>query len=347
MGFIKVTGLSDTEATKYRKPKAKKKPSPATSKRKPSAKKSEAQRGASASGFHTLNLYQNCQRKYFLRTIARLEPTGRGTAYPLLFGTAFHEAKDVFYRTKSLSKGLTRLENTLIELHDEFESENEFDVARERGPMLFKAWHRKFGQHDHDRFEILGVEKRLETTLPGGKYQLTGRIDLLVRYENSVWIIDTKTAGFSKRTAEEAISLGDQATAYIYLVRECLGLRADGVIGDIAYWNKQSGDPNNIDCFRTDIIARDDRQLAEFALGAAQTNSEISQKFAALKAGHDPAIFTRNTHYCMSFFRKCEFAEICRTQVNAKGRAPSGYRRNPKIKPGVTQFIYDETEGLL
>lgn len=347
MGFIKVEGIAASEPTKYRKHKPKKKLKTARTSARPSAKKSEAHRGASAAGFHTLNLYQNCQRKYFLRAIARLEPTDRGVAYPLLFGTAFHEAKDVFYRTKSLSKALTRFENTCIELHDSFESENEFDIARERGPILFKAWHQRYGQHDHDRFEILGVEKRLETLLPGDQFKLTGRIDLLVRFEDRTWIIDTKTAGFSKRTAEQAIELGDQATAYIYLARKCLGIRVDGVIGDIAYWNKQSGDPNNIDCFRTDIIARSDHQLAEFALGATQTNTEISQKYAALQAGQDPAIFTRNTHYCMSFFRKCEFADICRSQISAKGRAPSGYRRNRRIKPTITQFIYDETEGLL
>ena len=325
------------------KPKRTKK----TTKKSSKSKTSEPQRGASAAGFHSVNLYQNCERKHFLRTIARLEPIG-GVAYPLLYGTAIHEAKDVFYKSRSAKKAKSRLEKTLRELHDDFETEADFEAAYERAPIAFDAWLEHFGYKDLELYDILGVEKHVVLHL--GDYKMTARIDLIIRSKitGDCYIVDTKTAGFSKYTAEAALHLGDQATTYIYAARYELGIPVHGLIGDILYWNKQSNDPNKIECFRTDVIQRDERQLAEWKLGMQQKNAEMAQKASAVITGHsDPAIFTRNTHYCMSFFRRCEFADICRQKISAKGKAPAGFRRNPKIKPLADQFFYDESEGLL
>lgn len=307
----------------------------------------ERRRGASSAGFHFIDLYNNCQRKFYLRWVARLMPTG--SAYALLFGAIFHEGKAEWYKTQSLKKANNKMKSELAHLDSLFEyAEDKRDCAYKL-PILLETWVEQHGKIDMQAWEIIAVEKSVQAYIPGTSYILTGRIDLLAKLKSTdeYYIIDTKTSSFSVKTAELSAHYGDQATAYIWLCRQALDLPVVGFIPDIAYWNRKSQDIHNIKVVRGDIIQRSEQSINEFLLGAAQINSEIAQKLAAIAQGSDPAIFRRNTHYCSAFFKKCEFADICRTNVPLKGRAPKGFLRDRSTKPyKPSDHIYDGSADL-
>lgn len=308
----------------------------------------ERRRGASSAGFHFLDLYNNCQRKFYLRWVCRL--MANDVAYPLLFGAVFHEMKAVYYRTHSLKKALNKCKTELAHLASLFESPEQYNTAAWKLPTLFTEWEQNHGRLDLKTWDIIHVEKDVSATIPGTNYVHTARIDLLARLKSTeeYYILDTKTSSFSIATAEMTAHYGDQATAYIWLARTALGLPVKGFIPDIAYWNKKSDSIANIAFSRGDIVQRSEQSIAEYLLNAAQINTEIAQKIEALKDGADPAIFRRNTYYCTAFFKKCEYADICRTNVSTKGRAPAGFTRDKNTKPlKLSDHVYDNSSGLL
>ena len=272
-------------------------------------------------------------------------------AYPLLFGAVFHEGKAAFYKSGGdLEYALDYMNDELAAVAEMFSMPVELEVARWKLPTLLSEWAEQHGYLDLKAWEVIAVEKSVSATIPGSEHVLTGRVDLIakLRSTDEYYIIDTKTSSFSIATAEMAAHYGDQATAYIWLVREALGIPVKGFIVDIAYWNKKSNDIKNISFSRGNIVQRSEQSIREFLVGARQLNDEIAAKLEALKGGADPSVFRRNTHYCSAFFKKCEYADICRKNVSTKGRAPQGFARDKAVKPyRFDQAIYDSSEGML
>lgn len=306
-------------------------------------------RRASHAGFHYHNLYDNCQVKWFTRFILRINTTY--TATPLINGSAFHEGKALFYLTGSAAKALRKCETEIKQRKDEFSSSEEYFKTLDRCPVLLSHWIDQYGYSDLKRFDIIDVEKELTVKVPGTKYVFTIRPDAIVREKSNkdmLFGMETKTSSFSIKTTEMGVYYGDQATAYLWATASHYGKPLYGVIPDIAYWNKASSNEANITCTRGDIIRRSARRIKQFTSGLAQQQSEMAQKLAAYKAGHDPyTLFRRNTHYCSAFFKPCEFAEICDNDLTTIKRLPPGFRRDKYlIKPKATDPVEDTSVGL-
>jgi len=271
-------------------------------------------RTGSHAGFHSLNLYQCCPRKFYYRFLLRWRP--KHLASPLALGSAFHEAKAAWYMGKkykaSFDVGMNVLAESKLEL-DNLETYNSL-VFRFEG--LFSGWVGEFGENDHREFEYLAVEKELKVPVRNTGFIMARRPDAVVRSRHSglVFIMETKTSGFSHRLTSEAVYYGDQATSYLWGVEKVMGVKPYAVQPDIAYWNKQSVDPNNRKFIRPDLVFRSEARIAEFEAFTGQLFSEITQKANAVKQGFDgPTLFPRNSYYCLSFSTPCEYAEICGT----------------------------------
>lgn len=308
------------------------------------------QRTASHAGFHFHNLYQCCQMKWAIRFLFRINT--KHVATPLINGHAFHEGKAEFYLTKSKKKALAKCRFEIKDRRKEFENDEEYQRTLDRCPTLLEHWIDKFGQADLKRFRIVGVERAIEMKLPGTDFVITARLDAIVQEktgDKAYYILETKTSSFSIRTTELGVFYGDQATLYTWMAEQHYNIKLDGVIPDIAYWNKQSNSTSNIQCVRGDIIQRSERRQMQTVNGLKQLQSEMSQKIEAVKQGADPyTLFPRNTFYCNAYYKACEFATICDTNLAKVKKLPPGFvREEGSVKAKTTDYVEDICSGAL
>lgn len=284
----------------------------------------------SSSGFHFYNLHQCCQRKFYIKYVCRLTPST--VSPPLIQGGAFHEAKEVYYKTGSTKKAVDSAEKFIKSNHSLLSSDDDYDRILYRVPVLVMRWIDRFGEYDRHQYKFLTIEKEFKVQLPKVKGYpeiiVTVKPDAIVEDKGShdIYIMETKTSGYSIDVTNDGVQYGDQATTYIYAARKCLGKEVYGVIPDIAYWNTKAKNEDNIQILRGDIVTRKDRDLEVWEKSVRQEFLEISQKVEAVKKGYDPdALFRRNTYYCMSYGKPCEFSEICRMNLTPKTKIPYGF----------------------
>jgi hypothetical protein len=293
-------------------------------------------RTGSPAGFHFYNLYQNCPRKFMIQKLYRLEPQFLSNA--LSFGTAFHEAKATFYLTKSLMEAIKVGEAELHASHQYYEHEEVFKRDLLRLPILMEVWVEQRGQDDLKYFDVVAAEYPLEIPIKNTpNFRATMRIDgiLQSKEDDMVYLMETKTSSFSEKQTIADVRMGDQATMYLWGVKRAHpDWRIGGVIPDVAYWHKSQWKHDKelkydkIKCIMGDVIHRSDTQLDEFEHGLAGIFTEISQKVKAwhMKAAPETMLFPRNTQWCNSYMRPCEYADICRHRISMD-KVPFGFVR--------------------
>jgi hypothetical protein len=314
--------------------------------------KKNKKRGGSALGFHFHNLFQNCPRKFFLRYLLRIK--SKYVSAPLINGSAFHEGKETFYKTRSETKAITRAKTVVKESENLFESVEDYETTLFKAPTLLQHWILKFGFNDLDRFNFIAVEEEMKIPIPGiPDYYLTAKPDAIVRdkLDDSVVILETKTSSYSIRLTEDGVVSGDQATTYTWATEEYLKKKNISynnklsVIPDIAYWNKQASSENNIQCIRPCMIIRTKKDLKEYQEGLKGLVLMIAQRIEAYKSEkyNQFTLFPRNTSWCLSYNRRCEYFDICRQPLKSKGKLPHGYlrERNNKSKT-ITSTVEDK-----
>ena len=298
---------------------------------------------ASNAGFHFTNLYQCCQRKFFIKYVIR--PVAHTLATSLIYGIAFHEGKAVFYKTKSETKAKRKVIAEVKKYETLFRSPEDFNKTLTQVPILLQHWIAAFGWSDFERYDLIDVEGDYVQELPRMPgFVFTGRIDAVVRdrKNNQHYILETKTSRSSEGLTMNGVWYGDQATAYIWLASKKLNLDVVGVIADVAYWHNAAKYESNIKCLRSpEPITRTKQDVYAFVLGLQQTFSEISQKISAYEYGHDEAgLFPRNTFYCMSYGKPCEFADICRLKLKPY-KMPIGFCKDRR-KHSLGGMIEDQ-----
>lgn len=312
------------------------------------------QAGASHSGFHFLSLYGCCPRKFYLKHILRYESPYTDVA--LLFGAAFHEGKAVWYTKQSENKAVAKAMGDLEARRGEFRDDSVFDQARERVGTLLRSWIESKGYDDLKYYKIYAVEEEIHIEVPGtfdpttGKpYIATMRIDAILQdtADDEYYIFDTKTSQSSANITMDALEVGDQMTMYLWGAQEHYGIPIYGAIGDISYWNKNAKTSDNIRHIRTDPIVRSAQEIENFKKTVASRLTSIAQRTAAVYNGTDPfEAFPTNTYYCMAYFRRCEFADICRHNWSIKDAAPKPFKRHRRSKLWKpTAYVEDITSG--
>ncbi len=283
--------------------------------------------------------------KFFIRYVLRIET--KHISSPLICGSAFHEGKALWYNTHSSKKAVAKVISEIEDNEEFYEYPEQFEKDIMRFSLLLEIWIEKFGKKDLKNYEILGVEEEIIVPIPQAPgFVMSMRPDFVYRdpSDGRIYIHDTKTSSSSKNLTNLSLELGDQATTYLWAVREKYNERPFALIGDIAYWNRSAKREDNIDCYRTDLIIRSDEQIKELQQSCAALFSEISQKVEAWKTNdyHKSELFDRCTYYCHSYARSCEYADICRTDVESRKRVPHGFTRARRSKArNVTSFTKD------
>jgi hypothetical protein len=286
------------------------------------------ERSASPAGFHFYNLYQCCERKAYIHFgPPRLEPLY--VARPLLAGSAFHAGKADFYRTGKGKLALKTVRDELMLRKTEFESRAEYLLALERTPAMLASWISEYGHDDMRFLSIIDVERAVKVPFPSRpSWYFTMRLDMIAedRFGN-ILIYETKTSSWSVKSTLINIQYGDQVTGYWWGAEKHYKRKVTAVVPDITFYSENTDNTERIKNFRSDFVYREPQDIKFFSHSMVQKASEIAQKMKAVYSGHDPSIFSRNGYYCNAYNRPCEYAEICRMNLTAKTKVPSGFKR--------------------
>jgi hypothetical protein len=304
-------------------------------------KNQTVKRTGSAAGFHYVNLYQLCARKFYFRYILRWQP--KFLPLPLIQGSAFHEGKATWYTSKSKAKAIAKCLEVIDESEGEVREQSDLAWLRKRLPILLEGWVDSWGKRDLQEFKVFAVEKEIKAPLGESGFVFTLRPDTILQSKATklYHIMETKTSGFSKRLTEEGVYYGDQATAYIWGVQKVMGIEVYGVQPDIAYWNTNARDTSNIDYPRTPMVTRTPYQLGMFEAATTQLMTEITQKAAALSGGFAPEVlFPRNSFYCVAYGKPCEYAMYCGKQCDKKTKTPHDFVKDA-TKRGLGSLVAD------
>lgn len=275
--------------------------------------KKPAPRGASLAGVHYAFLYDACQRKFHMKY--NLGITEKWVDKALIFGSAIHEAKAVWYETGSEEKADNRGIAEIEDRAEEFYSNEDANFSRSRVKPLMKKWYQTYGYQDLEKYKIIGVEQELRLPVPFTPgYVHTQRHDAMLedREYGNVYTFDTKTASSSMDFTLNSTRLSDQVTSYNWGGMELFGKRYKGFVIDVQYWSSRSNNPNTIKCGRSEPILKTKHEIKMFQANIGSLFNEIQAKERALALGTpSPFLYRKNTFYCMSFFRKCAYADVC------------------------------------
>ena len=269
-----------------------------------SHQKGTTQTGASPSGYHFVQSYQNCKRKFYWQYIRSLEPIHKAPA--LLLGSAGHEGLDEWYNQHSIGSSVSkrvkfatdRAIACIEESYDHYYDKSKFEAHKRQLRDTFQ----QYGLEYYD--ESLRVLSREDTLSVGLEYGdiFTGRMDLVALFgDGRRMIVDHKFTGWHMESFARSVKSSDQATAYTMLWNENFpGKRVGGVVFNIIR-NYQG----KID-FKRVPVYRAQGDVDEF-------KREVSENFRDLaqRAVDPEATWPKNTDHCFAYNSPCPFLDLC------------------------------------
>ena len=260
--------------------------------------------GPSESGFHFMQSYRNCQKKFYYQYIIGLEVLQPSPA--IIFGINMHVAMAAWYQ--AYRDGLP-LHARVITAKAAFEVEHEKCRDSYIEPGLFESdlydggnMIEEYGLRYCDEvWTVRAIEEAAEYTFSSG-LRVTGRLDLVVTSKEARnYIVDHKTTRWAIPSLIRELNKSDQASCYIHLWNTMHPeLLTCGVVFNIMRRGKTTCD------FKQHLVLKSNEDIKNFVDSAEETLTEITNK--VMKPG---AIWTTNTDRCFDYNKACPFMDIC------------------------------------
>jgi len=291
----------------------------------------------SSLGFHFINTFQNCPRKWYIKYLGGILPSRLGKA--LILGKAWHSGMEVFYRGSKTEDSKALAETAYLVMLAEitenrlqFRKLEDFDEVVFKLPILFRKWYDEIGVKLHEEYDILFIEEQFEPKV-GNQFTMTIRPDAVVKKRSTgeILIPEHKTTGYSIQGMLETVEQQDQATAYGWGLLEThpeLRLNFGGVLLDIVFSraSAKSRDPN-AEVQQVQMI-RSKFSIAQFEIEMLGLFQDLARRIKAYDKGvPDALLFPRNGSACSTF--GCEYADICRTRITPGMVLGSNYFVDP------------------
>lgn len=270
------------------------------------------------SGFHFYDLYNKCPRKFFINYVKGIE--SKYTGPPLILGGAFHLMKEMFYKGKTVSDAILIGIENIKEKEGLFYDPEQYQKVLFRTPVMFESWVEEIGKGILEQYDVFQAEQYIEAPLPDTGFKITMRLDAILKHkERSYYTIEeTKSTQSSIDNMKLGVRLGDQATLYTWGFRKAFpDLPLLGVVPDITFWSKSTVNPKLIKHYRGiyDIVTRTKDDLRIWEIGMNTLVEEITNKVNNYIDGKVPEeAFYKDTYWCNSYFKPCEYATICRSK---------------------------------
>ncbi len=235
-----------------------------------------------------------CLRAFYFTYLRKVGK--KGGRLPLLFGTAMHLALERHYKGESVDSSL-----------EAFDSLPSFSVSgddlrtKDRGKAIFLNYLALYKKED---FTILHAETDFVLPFPGFSY--SGRIDLVIRFLEQIYIMDHKTSGRSCSSYYFNYFRPDMSTTgYCYACKELMGECAGAQISVLSTARNPkvpfmraivNHTPQETEDWREEVIHRAETVIIAYN----RWRNGLSYRKA----------FPRTTNLC-SEYGGCPFRELC------------------------------------
>lgn len=256
--------------------------------------------------------YRLCPRYFEFRHIENLVPKGDPDNFKASFGSAIHEALEVFY--EKMKEGL-----------DFFDPEVEESVKGEMTTAFLNYWSPFEGQDDirtaakgiiivekyYDTFKE-ETFKVIETEIGGaitmGDYTIILKSDTLIEENNELKILEHKTSAHRGFLITKPNS---QLDTYIVGVREITGREVKSAILNQIYFRKGRSNEKQEDTvsFVREETYRNEEEIKEWCEDTYAWCEAITR---SLSRGY----FARNPSACTSY-GGCQYRQICESSDNS------------------------------
>jgi hypothetical protein len=240
--------------------------------------------------YSEIDTYRQCPHKHEL---AYKERWQRDTTSPALArGTAWHLLMEEHYNARMNDRdGFAYIDAVLAETGEHA------DLLR----WMYDGYVAHWG--NDPQWEVLAVEQRIEVPIPGSDFTFKAMLDLVVRQDGRIWIVDHKSCKNLPNSKD--LDVDDQFGLYTWAARQ-IGIDAFGSIHNAArtQQNKnQERHPQPLDeRFTRTRLYRSDTELATIAREALAT----ARAAYVWKIGEAPR--SPNTDTCKW---RCDYTEAC------------------------------------
>lgn len=245
--------------------------------------------------------YRNCPTQYRFKYILGLEKIQEGeTEHDRNFGKAIHGGLDYWYQGHKAEVCIERFK----ELYPHQQDESDLAKTQENGLLLLTKYFHRY-QDDFDKYEILGVEEKIEFELGGKEYCV--KCDTVVRNKKfgSVYGLEHKTTGKSLTydywsRFDPNSQLNSQTAGIKAKYRECSGI----IVNSMSFGHRKKaykGEPAGFHC---------DFGRMEFNLNESSMNlweRSASKTIKDIGSDVESDQWAMNTDSC----RFCSFKPIC------------------------------------
>lgn len=289
----------------------------------------------SPGGRSMLSLYQDCPRKWAWKYLKGFKP--KFTAEHFTFGSAIHEAHEVFYENGyNWDKMITR--------GDEFLNEHD-PLLIPKARVCLDTWFQQIGVNDISKTEVLAVEEEVYLTLPND-FKMTCRLDRLLKDKKTgeIFICDTKTTGWSLEATLRNYTYHDQPQLYYMAAREtfpdlmkdCRGWKTDGIyVKERVVKGEKTGEYYS-DAMRSETNTFSEKLLDDTKNSYASFIDEMAYKIEEVEVAKEPISinFPKCNATCLAYNRPCEFYNICHKIDDIDG-IPANFVEDPWVKDGT------------
>lgn len=183
--------------------------------------------------FSALRQFRNCRRKYRNRYELNLVPIKQEDGDALTIGSVFHAALEEWYKVAHISPPQ--------HIIDAAYTNRDIDADQKRLWHINTAMMRAYClRYPDENWYTIAVEdefcERLSnptTGAPSRSFNMAGKVDMVIRFDRALWIVEHKSAGQITGDYIDRLPLDTQIALYSHYVGNRYGERIIGVIYNV------------------------------------------------------------------------------------------------------------------
>jgi hypothetical protein len=321
--------------------------------------------------------FRNCRKACDWRYFQELVPLEKAPS--LMFGSVIHQCLELWHKKRSLELVFDHIDRTYLNRTADGAAKADWHLAR----AMMAGYARIYPE---ENFEVIALEQEFsgpiinpETGAESRSFVLSGKIDGIVRMNNSHYLLEHKTASQINAGYLDRLWTDFQIILYSWYAEKYLGYKIDGVIYNIlakAKLKQSQGETEaEFEVRRSALIAKSKtgRSSAKRKMPEADEDFQrrLTEKYSDPQMFHREMLFIsrdqfkelqaelwelsqamlearrrnafyRNTSYCFQYNRPCPYYALCTSNGNPNVIANLYERRPPHEELDHNQNNNDE-----
>jgi len=241
-----------------------------------------------------MSAFQTCKRRYKYRHVDGL--IGKHRQYATDFGGAIHKALDCWWKTRNIDSSVKIFKNNFVE-----NPEVDDKRTHKMGEWILRNYAVKYRDQPH---KLIQCEQAFCLPLPNGN-NLIGRIDKIVEWDKTLWVIDHKTTSELGASYFKKSDPSLQFTGYVWAAKQ-LGYNVVGVIVDallVAKGLLESSSRSRLTPLARFDLYRSEAHLEEWLETVKAIQYEVAQ-------AETSEVWTPNFDAC-TYYGECAYRRVC------------------------------------